>query len=108
MMPNTDAGSDARLIATFMFFAVTFALIGHTISTTKEKTGDVKIILGGMIGTVLLALLAETGETEATFAKGLAVVTLLSSVLVNGTPVFKAIDANVGAPATITPIKKAA
>ena len=93
-----------RQIATFMFFAVVFALVGHTIAKTPSKTGDVKIILGGTIGAGLLALLAEMGDSPASFAKGLAEVTLLSSVLINGGPVFAAISKKVGttpAPTTI-------
>src|ERR1035437_3308618 len=86
--------NDRRQIVAFMAFAVAFALIGHTVKagSGQAKSGtDVKILLGGGLGTVLLALLAEAGESGAQFAKGLAVLTLVSSVLINGTPVFGAI-----------------
>lgn len=84
-----------RSILAMMSFAVAFALIGHTVnskSSTSKAGGDVKIILGGAIGTVLLTLLGEGGDAAASFAKGLAGVTLLSSIIINGKPVFGAVS----------------
>lgn len=83
-----------RRIAAFMFFAVVFALIGHQVraKTVANPVGDVRIILGGTIGTVLLALLSELGDQASAFAVGLSEVTLLSSVLINGAEVFPAIS----------------
>lgn len=86
--------NDRRQIIGLMAFAVAFALIGHTTKAGagQAKAGaDVKILLGGGLGAVLLLLLAEAGESGAQFAKGLAVLTLVSSVLINGTPVFNAV-----------------
>jgi hypothetical protein len=87
--------NDRRQVVAFMAFAAIFALIGHTVKSTtgQSKAGsDVKIILGAGLGTVLLTLLAEAGDGGASFAKGLAALTLISSVLINGTPVFSAVS----------------
>jgi hypothetical protein len=101
-----------------MAFAVAFTLIGKVASAstaTKDpvaKVTDVQIVLGGGIGTVLLVLLSEMGETAATLARGLAGITLLGSVLVNGKPVFALVstmttatssptNATLGSPATV-------
>lgn len=109
----------SRQIVAFMAFAMAFAVIGHTVKSggvsnpvplpgtgIKGTTTDVKILLGGSIGTVLLVLLASTGSGAASFAKGLAGVTLLSSILINGAPVFGAVSklsgAKTTAPATTT------
>ena len=85
-----------RTIVAMMTFAVVFALIGHTAklkgSSSPVDGGDVKILLGGAVGTVLLVLLGEAGESGATFAKGIAIITLVSSVLINGKPVFGGIS----------------
>jgi hypothetical protein len=114
----------SRQIVGFMAFAMAFAIIGHTAKTGTVTTGsgastgsalaknitgqasDVKILVGGAIGTVLLVLLASAGDGAAKFAKGLAGVTLLSSVLINGTSVFGAVSHLTGtkttAPTTTT------
>jgi hypothetical protein len=88
-------GNDQRAIVGFMGAAVVFALIGDVV---KQKTKSVpagsyvKILLGGGLATGLLVLMSEAGATGADFAKGLAVITLVASVLSNGTVVFTGID----------------
>ena len=88
-------GSDQRAIVGFMGAAVVFALIGDVV---KQKTQSVpagsyvKIILGGGLGTGLLVLVSEAGGAGADFAKGLAIITLVASVVVNGTPVFTGVS----------------
>ena len=104
----------SRQIVAFMAFAVAFGVIGHqtthptgTSSTSPLPaggSGDVRIFLGGAIGTVLLVLLAQAGDGAASFAKGLAAVTLVSSVLINGTTVFGAVSHLTGTTAA-TPAK---
>lgn len=85
--------TDQRMIGVFMAFAVIFALVGKaTRGTGSQVAGDAKVILGGTIGAVLLSLLAEAGEGAAGFAKGLAGITLLSSVFINGQPVFSEVS----------------
>jgi hypothetical protein len=89
-----------RQIVAMMTFAVVFALIGHGSKIAKGTNsnslpvngGDVKILLGGAVGTVLLVLLGEAGDSGATFAKGIAVITLISSALINGQEVFGGIS----------------
>ena len=87
---------DQKQIAALMTFAVLFGVIGHTIKVkNNQNTGagaDVKIILGGAIGTVLLVLLSEAGGGGEQLAKGLAVLTLISSLLINGTGVFSGVS----------------
>lgn len=97
-------GPDQRSIVGFMGAAVVFALVGDVI---KKKNGQsvpagsyVKIILGGTLGAGLLSLLAEAGGSGAEFAKGLAVITLLASILVNGADVFKGVDTLTGTVST--------
>jgi hypothetical protein len=95
-----------KVIVTFMVFTVAFALVGTNAKGGAKPGTDVKIILGGTVAAILLSLIAETGQAPADFAKGLAGVALLASVLTNGTPVFNAIDKNVSTPAvtgTTTP-----
>jgi hypothetical protein len=88
-------GSDQRAIIGFLGAAVVFALIGDVV---KQKTQSVpsgsyvKIVLGGTLGAGLLVLVSEAGSGAADFAKGLAMLTLVASVLVNGLPVFTGID----------------
>lgn len=104
----------SRQIVAFMAFAVAFGVIGHQTNHptgTSSKSpitagagGDVKIMLGGAIGTVLLVLLAQAGDGAASFAKGLAAVTLVSSILINGTTVFGAVSHLTGT-TTATPAK---
>ena len=105
-------GGDQRAIVGFMGAAVVFAIIGDVV---KQKTQSVpsgsyvKIVLGGTLGTGLLVLLSEAGSGPASFAKGLAAITLVASVVINGLPVFNGIDhltagvKNIGTPA---PTKK--
>lgn len=90
-----DEGSPSRKIVTFMAFTVVFALIGHTVKAKKgtAKTGsDVTIILGGVFAATLLTLLADLGAEGAAWAIGLSEISLLSSVLLNGAPVFSEIS----------------
>lgn len=88
--------NDQRQIVAFMTFAVIFGLIGHTIKLKNQSSvidgGDFKILLGGGLGTVLLVLLSEAGDPGETLAKGLAAITLIGSVLVNGTSVFTGVS----------------
>lgn len=88
-------GQDQRAIVGFMGAAVLFALIGDVV---KQKTKSVpagsyvRIILGGGIATGLLVLVSDTGGPPADFAKGLALLAMVASVLVNGTDVFTGLD----------------
>ena len=88
-------GTDQRAIVGYLGAAVVFALIGDVV---KQKTQSVpagsyvKILLGGGLGTGLLVLISETGGAAADFAKGLALVTLVASVLMNGTVVFTGVN----------------
>ena len=52
----------------------------------------VKILLGGGLGTGLLVLVSDVGGAPADFAKGLALITMVASILLNGTVVFTGID----------------
>jgi hypothetical protein len=90
-----DEGSPSRKIITFMAFTVVFSLVGHTVKVKKgtAKSGsDVTILLGGVFAATLLTLLADLGSEGAAWAVGLSEVSLLSSVLINGAPVFTQIS----------------
>ena len=105
-------GDDRTAIVGFMAGAGVFALVGETV---KRKNGqgkpgeDVRIILGTAIGAILLSLLAEAGSGAASFAKGIAGIALVASVVINGLPVFTGINKVTGglpAPATTTTTAK--
>lgn len=84
-----------RKIVAYMAFAGGFAIVGHTVKASRgvaTKGGDVKIFLGTAIGATLLALLAEGGEGGAKLATGLAAITLISSILINGVTVFTGVN----------------
>lgn len=112
-----DQSHDAKQIIGFMVFAVAFGVLGHNkrhpstvvgSAFTKgvaSTAGDAKIILGGAIGATLLVLLAQAGEGPAAFAKGLAAVTLVSSILINGTEVFGAVSSITGTKSLPSPVK---
>lgn len=103
-------GSDQRAIVGYLGAAVVFALIGDAV---KQKTKSVpagsyvKIILGGGLGAGLLVLLSEGGGPTAEFAKGLALITLVASVLLNGEVVFAGIDKLTGSVNSIGTTKAA-
>ncbi len=82
----------SRKIVTFMLFSAVFALIGHTASQKKSSVGDVTIIIGATIGAALLTLLAQGGPQAEKYAEGLAGITLVSSVLINGVSVFGVVN----------------
>lgn len=79
---------DARQILALMAFTGLFAIIGEAAKGGDEAGTDVKIFIGVGAGTVLLTLVAQMGSGAATFAKGVAIVALLASILKNGESVF--------------------
>jgi hypothetical protein len=96
--------NDTRQIFALMAFTGLFAVIGETVRKGKgqNKPGtDVKIFLGVGMATVLLTLLAQAGGAGEDFAKGLAVIALVTSILVNGAPVFEGVSKLTGNVATI-------
>ena len=102
---NTDP---RQAIVGLMVFSAAFALVGHTAKSTsnpnakQSNVSDSRILLGMGIGTVLLIGISEAGPGPASFAKGLAVVTLISSILFNGTEVFGVISKITGTKTTPT------
>jgi hypothetical protein len=70
-------------------------------ANNKANTGDTRILLGFAIGTAILCIVSEAGGPAAEFAQGIAVVTLVSSVLINGSIFFKGVE-TVTKPATAT------
>ena len=96
---------DARTIASLMAIATMIALTGHTFETRAQasklnpKVGDAQILLGGTAATVILVLVGQAGEPGAIFSKGIAVIALISTVALYGTPLCKGI-ANVTGPST--------
>ena len=97
-------GTDQRAIVGFLGAAVVFALIGDVVKSKKSSVPSgayVRILLGGGIGAGLLVLVSETGAGAASFARGLALITMVASVLVNGEVVFAGVDKLTGAVSTI-------
>lgn len=97
----------ARTIVPLMVFAVAITLIGHTLEPGKSKldpkVGDAQILLGGTIATVLLTLIAQGGDVGVKFGKGLALVALVSSVALYGTPVVTGLNRVTGQTKPSTP-----
>lgn len=60
----------------------------------------VQIIIGGGVATVALLVISEAGSAGAELAEGLAVITMVSSVLLWGTPVFDFASTLFGSKAT--------
>lgn len=98
----------ARTIVPLMAFAVTVSLLGHTLEPQRSKAdphvGDAQILLGGTVATVLLTLLGTGGDVGARFAKGVALVALLGSVALYGTPVVRGLNRITGQVTSATAI----
>lgn len=103
---TTNPTNSARSVAGLMGFAVLFSLIGNEVSVAqgnkpaKLANGLDKgatIIIGGFVAAALLTALTGAGEAGRKFAVGLAGVTLATSALVYGGPVWHAISVAVGA-----------
>jgi len=95
--------SGARTVFGFVGVAVLFALIGNEIKTKQQTTAGPgvltesgTIIFGGFTAAAVLTLISHAGEGGNRLAVGLAAVTMVSSVLVYGGPVWKAINGSFG------------
>ena len=91
-----SATNGARTIFGFLGVAVIFALIGNEIKPTAKTAPGVltdsgAIIFGGFTAAAALTLISHAGEGGNQLAVGLAAVTMVSSVLVYGGPVWKAL-----------------
>lgn len=104
MMTNTT-----RRIVGLMAFAVVFSVIGAEIKKTAAPaptgpapliSGPAKIILGGTVAAALLSLLAESTEAAQDWAVGLAGVATVTAVLINGAPVWSALNRIFGSAAS--------
>ena len=105
---TTVSKTGGREVFGFMSVAVVFAIIGNEIkvakSPAKAATGAVPsvltdsgaIIFGGFTAAAALTLLSHAGEGGRQFAVGLAAVTMLSSMLVYGGPVWEALATATG------------
>jgi hypothetical protein len=99
---------NARTVVGLMGMAVVFSVIGAEINAangTKSAAGAAFsepfiIIGGGTIAAVLLTLLSDAGESAQQFAVGLAGLACITALLVNGAPVWRAIDSFLGAKPT--------
>lgn len=94
-------GSTKTIVA-MMAFATVFSVVGAEIRAAKSTqavptrlghalSDPFIIILGGTTGAALLTLLALAGDTGRTFATGLAGLTLVTALFVNGGPVWDAL-----------------
>ncbi len=94
----------APTVVALMGVTVVFALIGNELDilagTTKPGkpgggnviTAGGKIIVGGFVATTLLVLLTHAGEVGRQTALGLALVTMVTTTLVYGGPVWLAMN----------------
>lgn len=99
--------SDVRQIGGIMIAAVVFSTIGAEFASKQKQKqskviAPVTIVLGGSIAAVLLIALADFAPASASFAKGLALTALLTSIVINGAPVFSGINQVVSGPKTAT------
>jgi len=107
------ATNGARTIFGFLGVAVIFALIGNEIKAkTKVSPAGPQlsvlsdsgtIIFGGFTAAAALTLISHAGEGGNQLAVGLAAVTMVSSVLVYGGPVWKALGVTLGGSKPSTP-----
>lgn len=110
---------NARTVVGFMGVAMIFSVIGAEIRAANPATSSgvnvgkafsepYLIIGGGTIATTFLVLIATAGDTGRRFAIGLSALTMVTAVLVNGGPVWKAINGFIGSePTTPTDTTKA-
>ncbi len=95
---TTDAPG-GRTIFALMFFAIGFSLLGNEIKvaqaaktpvagTATGMTTSGRIILGGFFATTLLIMLSHAGNPGREWAVGLAGVTMVAAVFVEGKPVW--------------------
>jgi len=77
---------DARVIVPLMGFATATVLVGHAVEPARSpkvlshEVGDAQVILGGVVATTILTLIALAGDVGSSFAKGIALVALLAAV----------------------------
>jgi hypothetical protein len=96
---TTKVSPDARLIFGLMLWTGAFALVGHELKTTSaassvktDTTTGPKIILGVFAATAILTMVSHAGDAGRQFAVGLATIAAVSSSLVFGAPVWKALS----------------
>jgi hypothetical protein len=101
----TEQDQTTKTIIGLMIFAGLFSLIGNELSAgskskTSAGTGQIteggKIIIGTVMATAFLTLIAHAGEAGYKFATGLAAVTAVTSMLVFGEPVWKTLGERIG------------
>lgn len=99
---TTSPTNSARTVAGLMGFTVLFSLIGNEVNVAQGNASNklsngldkgATIIIGGFVAAALLTALTGAGEAGRKFAVGLAGVTLATSALVYGGPVWRAIAA---------------
>lgn len=92
--------SPTRTVVGLMGAAVVFSLVGAEIKIQKTTSGNdakatytkpITIILGGSIATLILTLMAESGQGGAKLATGIAGLTATSAILIEGAPVWQLI-----------------
>jgi hypothetical protein len=95
---------DQRKIVGLMFLAAIFALIGEEIKSAKqpkqsagavsstELSGGARVLLGSVVATVILSGIAQAGEVGSQIGTGLAGLACVTSVLVEGGPVWTALN----------------
>jgi hypothetical protein len=92
-------GESQRIIVGTMAFGVVFALVSSELGraragktgpapTGKQPATPVTILVGGGVATILLLVISHAGDPGSELAEGLALVTALTIVLVNGKPVW--------------------
>lgn len=91
-----------RVIVGTMAFAVVFTLLGLELKAAKGgaakgKVTPVTVIIGGGVATIVLLVVSHAGDPGAELAEGLAVVTVVASVLGSGGPVWEWVSKLVGA-----------
>lgn len=96
-MPTGNARTVVGFMAVAMIFSIVSAEIGADSSNNKSKAESALsepflIIAGGTTAAAILSLIADTGNIGRQFGIGLAALAMVTAVLVNGKPVWKAIE----------------
>lgn len=100
-----DVGPEQRKIIGMMVVTGVVGTVGTIVSPPKNAQGQTqqpgsvspfRVILGVSIGSAMLVVISELGETGAQFAVGISTLAAMAALLLKGGPMFTAIFNAVG------------
>lgn len=111
-METITSQASSRTIFGLMAAAMLFSIIGAEITLSNPPKGQgvnvgkalsspFLILLGGTAATAILVLVAEAGEVGRKFGVGMAGLAATTAILVNGGPVWTALNNLLGSKPTV-------